>query len=281
MTSGTIVRVAAALLVCLASAAPSASEAQLGRLKQLKNKVRPDSAAKADAATKDSVSLANGEVVDSTPATKSRLSRAVGAAKKASDKFEDVTGVSTKDAALAASGMGLGSIAAKKLGVDPAGIASRAISQASQQRAAASKAKSAAGAIGSAGDLAKLAGMLDPSALQAAPKTRGTSATAAGLGLPGIGEAEGRAMVAFQQEMMQVAMAASGGDAAAQARLEEWNAIAMRHQPEIEKLALVGQTGDMAAIQKMYRLQLDMMREWSRSSAVKKTTRATGATVKP
>lgn len=284
MTSGTLTRYVAISLVAFATLAlPSDGDAQFGRLKQLENKVRPDSAALAENAAKDSIAVANGEVVDSTAPAKSRLSRAMGAAKKASDKFEDVTGVSTKDAALAASGMGIGAIAAKKLGVDPTNIASKAIAQANQQRAAGAKLKSTAGAAAGMGDLAKLTGMIDPAKLQAATKGKGATAAAlpAGLGLPGFGEAEAQAMIAFQQEMMQVAMAASGGDAAAQARLEAWNDIALKHQPEIEKLALTGQAGDMAAIQKMYRLQLDMMREWSRSSAVKKATRAAGGKAKP
>jgi hypothetical protein len=79
--------------------------------------------------------------------------------------------------------------------------------------------------------------------------------------------ADAQAVIAFEQEMMQVAVAASGGDAAAQARLDAWQAVVLEHQPEIERMTLAAQAGDLSTLQKMQRLQLDMMHEWSRTGA--------------
>ena len=76
-------------------------------------------------------------------------------------------------------------------------------------------------------------------------------------------QADAEALVAFQQEMMQLSMAASAGDAKATARLEAWQAIALKYQPELQRLSLAAGTGDVTAAQRMQRLQFDMIREWT------------------
>jgi hypothetical protein len=82
-------------------------------------------------------------------------------------------------------------------------------------------------------------------------------------------EADARAIAAFQQEMMQVAMAASNGDVAAQARLERWQAIALKYEPEIQKLSVAGSAGDMAAIQRLQVIQIEIIKEWANTASSK------------
>lgn len=79
----------------------------------------------------------------------------------------------------------------------------------------------------------------------------------------GYSEADARAMAAFQQEMMQVALAANGGDLAAQARLEGWEVIALKYQPEIEKLSVSASAGDFTAMQRLQVIQVTIIKEWA------------------
>ncbi len=110
----------------------------------------------------------------------------------------------------------------------------------------------------------------------------------AGQGMPGkawggFTEANARAIAAFQQEMMQVAMAASSGDVAARGRLERWQAIAVKYQPEIEKLSLAASGGDMASVHRLQVIQIDIIKEWANTGTVKavKPVKATKAVAKP
>src|SRR5437764_9006714 len=95
------------LTLALLAATPHSADAQLRALKRLKNAVSPDSATKAAEAAKDSADkaakLAAG---DTTTAKRSRLSSVVSTAAAASQKLEAATGVSAKDVALAATGVG-------------------------------------------------------------------------------------------------------------------------------------------------------------------------------
>jgi hypothetical protein len=293
MTATSIARRLTALLFAAAFVTvviPGSAEAQ-SRFKRLKNAVRPDSAARADAALKDSIAKGEASVAAAamalegttsaaSPGKKSRLKRAVSATKKAADKVEDVTGISAKDAALMATGVGVGAIAAKKLGVDPSSISARAMEAAgnvAQQRASASQVQRGAPAMQGVPSVEGF----DPAAMQAAMRAaqsrRASAATMppmpvtgpATTGMPGFSEADAKAMMAFQQEMMQVSMAASQGDAKAQARLERWAAIAEKYEPEMLKLSTsMSNTGaaDLKTIQRLHAIQIEMMREWSRTS---------------
>ena len=71
------------------------------------------------------------------------------------------------------------------------------------------------------------------------------------------------ALTTFQQEMMQLSMAASAGDASAKSRLEAWEALVLKYQAEMQKLSLAAGTGDIAAAQKAQRMQFDMIKEWN------------------
>ena len=124
-------------------------------------------------------------------------------------------------------------------------------------------------------DLMKMRGAASsPSAqmqgmLQGMPKSRAGGELTTGNPYAGFTEADAQAIAAFQQEMMQVALAASNGDVAAQARLERWQAIALKYQPEIEKLSLSGSTGDMAAIQRLQVIQIEIIKQWANTGSSK------------
>ena len=261
----------------LLAVTPLAANAQFGMLKKLKNSISPDSAAKIENAKNDSIALAAKLAVgDTTPLERSKFSRAVSAAGKASEKFEEVTGVSAKDAALAVSGVGATNLVAKKMGVDPVSLGAKALNL--RQQNAANKA--GPGGISGGGmpsipgmpnmaDLMKMRSAASSVQLPGVPKSRGGGQLTTGNPMMGFTEADAQAIAAFQQEMMQVAMAASGGDAAAQARLERWQAIALKYQPEIERLSLSGGAGDMAAIQRLQVIQVEIIKEWVNTSSSK------------
>ncbi|MEO8336405.1 MAG: hypothetical protein ABI664_15605, partial [bacterium] len=256
----------------LLAVTPLAANAQFGMLRKLKNSISPDSAAKVEAATNDSIALAAKFAAgDTTPLQRSKFARAVSAAGAASEKFESVTGVSAKDAALAVSGVSATNLVAKKMGVDPMSIGVKAYN-ARQQGAANRSAPTPSGMVGMPGmpSMAELAKMRQGSSnrMQTTSMPRGTD----GEVMPanawaGLTEADAREIAAFQQEMMQVAMAASNGDLAAQARLERWQAIALKYEPEIQKLSVSGSAGDVAAIQRLQVIQVEIIKEWANTAS--------------
>ena len=274
--------------VILLAAMPLAANAQFGMLKKLKNSISPDSAAKIENAKNDSIALAAKLAAgDTTPLERSKFSRALSAAGKASEKFEEVTGVSAKDAALAVTGVSATNLVAKKMGVDPMSLGTKAMSMRNQSVAgrAGMPGMPSAGTSGIPGmpNMAELMKMQSAAAqqsvqLQGAPKAR-SGQVISGNAMTGFTEADAQALAAFQQEMMQVAMAASGGDLAAQARLERWQAIALKYEPEIEKLTLAGSGGDMAAIQRLQVIQVEIIKEWANTGSSK--ARLTPKSVKP
>ena len=256
---------------------PQDASAQFGALKRLKNAVSPDSAAKVEAAKQDSIELAAKLAAgDTTPLQKSKFSRAVSAAGAASDKFEAVTGVSTKDAALAVSGAGATGLIAKKMGVDvnPMNLGAKALGRATSVQA---QAKLGMGGIPGmpsmpgAGSIPGMPNMADMMKMQQAATAQLQGAQRAVAGQPMTGNAlagmgftdvDARALAAFQSEMMQVAMAANAGDVAAQARLASWEAIALKYQPEIEKLSVSASAGDMASMQRLQAIQVSIIKDW-------------------
>ncbi|MEP6730290.1 MAG: hypothetical protein ABJE10_06620 [bacterium] len=280
MTHHMNVRTVIGTLIVLA-VTPGVASAQFGMLKKLKNSISPDSAAKVEAAKEDSIALAVKLAAgDTTPLERSKFSRMKSAAGSASDKFESVTGVSAKDAALAATGIGASGLIAKKMGVDPVSLGAKAL--VSRQQSMTGQASGIAGLAGlrSGGGLPGIPGMPNVAELlklqqtaalqmQNAPKGRANTAALTGNPMAGFSEADAKALAAFQTEMMQVAMAASNGDVAAQARLERWQTIALKYQPEIEKLSMAGSAGDMAAIQRLQVIQVEIVKEWAGTASLK------------
>lgn len=275
---GSVVRqISLALLsaALVVAATPRAADAQFGalkKLKELKDAVSgPDSAAKVKDSLAKVHAIANGEVAlpDTGKEEQSFFSRAKAAATKVSDKVESTTGVSVKDAALAASGAGLAGIAAKKLGVDPSTIAGNLVGKATE--GAQKKAAQAQGAVpgipGMPGGVSLQAMRAQSQAMQAqaamqAKALKGMAtpiaATAAMLGaMP-----DAQLMMAFQQSMAQVAMEATAGNPVARAKMEAWSGLAEKYETQAQALSATASAGDMAAITKLQALQVAMMREW-------------------
>jgi hypothetical protein len=262
---------AGAMLVALS---PSTSQAQFGRLKKLKEKFSaPDSAARA----KDSLAqIAAGVKPESVKVGKSFLQKSASVVSTANGALEATTGISMKDAALAATGVGAGNLMAKKLGLDPMSIGAQALANAkmsAQQRAM----QKVAGGVGQAGMPSMAGAGMDAAQLQAMQRAATTKANRAAMANPMVGngampnysQADIDALLAFQQEMSQLSLAASAGDPSARARLEAWEAVALKYQPEAQRLSAAAGAGDMGAVQKLQRLQFDIIKEWSRTGGSK------------
>jgi hypothetical protein len=272
----------------LVAVTPLVANAQFGMLKKLKNSISPDSAAKVESAKQDSIALAAKVAVgDTTPLGRSKFSRVVSAAGAASDKFEAVTGVSTKDAALAATGVGASGLIAKKMGVDPMSLGAKALNM--RQQNVTGKTAGLGGSAGMSGipgmpnmaDLMKMRQGAGAVQLQGAPTPRSGATVPTGYPMAEFTEADAKAIAAFQQEMMQVAMAASNGDLAAKARLERWQAIALKYEPEIQRLSISGSNGDMAAIQRLQVIQIEIIKQWANTGTSKSVKLSKPATKQP
>jgi hypothetical protein len=109
---------------------------------------------------------------------------------------------------------------------------------------------------------------------QAAMANAAASPVADPTAMGGLTKADAEALVTFQQEMMQLSMAASAGDAKATARLEAWQLIALKYQAEMQKLGLAAGAGDVTAAQRMQRMQFDLIREWNAGGAHAKLPKA-------
>lgn len=265
-TSTNIMRwlTAGALLVALM---PSPAHAQFGRLKKLKEKFSaPDSAARA----KDSLAqIAAGVKPESVQVGKSFLQKTGSVVSSANGALESATGISAKDAALAATGVGASNLMAKKLGLDPMSIGQQAIANAkmsAQQRAI----QKSAGKVGMQGagmgamDAAQMQAMQQGAMANAAVGARANSAAIANAyASAGYSQEDIDALTAFQQEMTQLSLSASAGDASSRTRLEAWEAIVLKYQAEMQKLALTAGSGDVTAAQKAQRMQFDMIKEWN------------------
>ena len=266
--------VAGAMIVALS---PSIAHAQFGRLKKLKEKFSaPDSAARA----KDSLEqIAAGVKPESVKVGKSMLQKGAAIVSTANGALESTTGVSLKDAALVASGVGASNLMAKKLGLDPMSIGAQALANAKMSAEQRAMQKATGGLSGGTGLSGMASAGMNAAQLQAMQRAATTRANRAAMANPMVGnpamanysQADIDALLAFQQEMSQLSMAASAGDPSARARLEAWEALALKYQPEAQRLSAAAGAGDMGAVQKLQRLQFDMMREWSRTGSLKST----------
>ncbi len=265
--------VAGAMIVALS---PSPAHAQFGRLKKLKEKFSaPDSAARA----KDSLEqIAAGVKPESVKIGKSMLQKGAAIVSTANGALEEKTGVSLKDAALVATGVGATSLMARKLGFDPMSFGAQALanSKLSPQQRAMQKVTGGLGrgaglsGMATAGmNAAQIQAMQRSAVANAATARPNRAAMADNAAMAGYSQADIDAILAFQQEMTRLSVAASGGDASAQARLQAWEAVVLRYNPEMQRLSVAASSGDMDAVQKLERLQFDMMREWTRTGGAK------------
>jgi hypothetical protein len=274
----------AAAAMTLLAVTPWQAHAQFGMLRKLKKAVSaPDSSARA---TDSLAQLAAGVKPESVKVGPGLLARGVAAGKSANSKMEAATGISAKDAALMASGVGAGNVIAKKMGVDPMSLGKAALAN-SRMKSEQHAMQAANGSLGV--NLSGLAGMSGMSSMaqlkqmqstitqagasrktqQAATGAPTTSAAMVSAAMAGVTQADAEALVAFQQEMMQVAMAASAGDATAKARLDAWQALTMKHEGEIQKLSIAAQGGDAGAVQKLQLMQVTIMKEWASTAGAK------------
>jgi hypothetical protein len=90
-----------------------------------------------------------------------------------------------------------------------------------------------------------------------------------GMTAPRVGQAallagapDAQVMIAFQQDMMQVAMDATSGNAVARAKLDAWQKLSESFEADAAKLSGPAAAGDMAAYAKLQQLQVGVMREW-------------------
>jgi hypothetical protein len=257
--------------VLLLALTPFPAHAQLGRLKKLKEKFSaPDSAARA----KDSLAqIAGGVKPESVKVGTSFLQKTGTVARTANGALESATGMSAKDAALAATGIGASNLVAKKLGLDPMSIGQQAIANAkmsSQQRAMQKAGTSGAAGMGGM-DAAQMQAMQRAAMANPASGARANPTPDGANGMPGYTQADVDALVAFQQEMVRLSMAASAGDAAAKARLEAWETLAVGRQQEMQTLSVAASAGDAGAVQKLQQIQFQLMREWMSTGGVKAT----------
>jgi hypothetical protein len=115
-------------------------------------------------------------------------------------------------------------------------------------------------------DVAQMQAMQQGAMANAAAGARANSAAmASAYANAGYTQDDIDALTTFQQEMMQLSMSASAGDASSRSRLQAWEAIVLKYQTEMQKLSLAASTGDMAAAQKAQRMQFDMIKEWNAS----------------
>jgi hypothetical protein len=269
--------VAGAMIVALS---PSNADAQFGRLKRLKEKFSaPDSAARA----KDSLEqIAAGVKPESVKIGRSMLQKGAAIVSTANGALESTTGLSVKDAALAATGIGASSLMAKKLGFDPMSFGAQALANSKLSAQQRMMQKATGGVSGGSGPSGMASAGMNAAQIQAmqraatanAATSRGNRAAAANAmagnaAMAGYSQADIDAILAFQQEMTQLSVAASAGDASARVRLAEWEAVVLRHNPEAQRLSMAASAGDMDAVQKLQRLQFDMMREWTRTGSLK------------
>lgn len=289
---------AALVVAAMAVASPMTASAQFGGLKKLIGNKKPklDTAAVVDSAaataapaataavapanatataatTKDSAAAA----VDTTKGKHhSFLGKALSAANKANDKIEQKTGISAKSVALnVATGGAAAALQAK--GAVGQGAAA-GLTGATNAGAAVKNGVTGAATGGVAGLLGKAVGSKIPNPMAGAASKMAHVPTAAGAmpqmmnpqmmqGMSGVGNqaalmAQQQELLAFQQEMMQVGQQASAGDAAAAARLQAWNTITMKYQPQIQALTIKASGGDMSAAQALNNLQMQMIHEW-------------------
>lgn len=275
-----IVRWLAAGAIVLAIS-PTPAHAQFGRLKKLKEKFSaPDSAARA----KDSLAqIAAGVLPESVKVGKSFLQKTGSVVSSANGALESATGISAKDAALAATGIGAGNLMAKKLGMDPMSIGQQAIANAkmSAQQRAMQKSAGKVGMPGAAGmsgiggmDAAQMQALQQAAMANAAAGARTNGAMGNAYAQAGYSQEDINALMTFQQEMMQLSTAASAGDPSARSRLEAWEAIAQKYQPEMQKLSIAASAGDMSAVQRMQRMQFDLIKEWNAGGVRSKVPKA-------
>ncbi|MGH7649953.1 MAG: hypothetical protein ACREND_17720 [Gemmatimonadaceae bacterium] len=253
--------VVAGMAIAMLSVVSTTSSAQFGLLKKLGKH-------KADSAAHDSTAVANGAIApmagaptaiaapdsaptapDTTKKHHSFFGKALSAAAKANNTVQQKTGIDTKSLALNVATGGMASMVTKAQGM--AALANGGSAN-------------VAGAVGQLGHGLPFGAKLGvATALTAVtPRLGAGGAAPATAHVPAPTSADQQDVMAFQQEMLDVQSKAANGDAGARARLEQWQAISVRFQPQITEASERASSGDQKAAKKLGDLELKMIREW-------------------
>lgn len=267
--------VVAGMAIAILSTVSTTASAQFGLLKKL-GKHKPDSA-------HDSTAVANGAIApavapaavaptamttpdsaaatapaaDTTKKHHSFFGKAVSAVGKANNAVQQKTGIDTKSLALNVATGGAYSAVTKAQGLmaaaksgDPSAAAAAALSQSGHKLPFGAKLGVATALTAVTPNIGSAFG--------------GTPATAKATGST---SADQRDVMAFQQEMLQVQSQAANGDAGARARLEQWQAISVKYQPQMTDATQRASAGDQKAAKQLADLQMKMIREWRAGGA--------------
>lgn len=249
--------VVAGLAVTMLSTVSTTASAQFGLFKKGKHK--------ADSTAHDSTAVSNGSIApdsaaaaasaDTTKKHHSFFGKAVSAVGKANNVVQEKTGIDTKSVALNVATGGAYSMVGKAQAVAAAANGGGA---------------NAAAALGQSLGTHKLplgAKLGVATALTAVTPNVGSmlSGKPAAAKAPGSTNADQQDVIAFQQEMLDVQSKAANGDAGARARLEQWQAISIKYQPQMTEATQRASAGDQKAVQQLSDLQLKMIREWRAS----------------
>lgn len=247
--------IVAGLAIAMLSTVSASASAQFGLFKKGKHK--------ADSTAHDSTAVSNGSIApdsaaapaaDTTKKHRSFFGKALSAAGKANNVVQEKTGIDTKAVALNVATGGMASVVG-------------------QAQAAATAAHgggaSAAATIGQSLGSHKLpfgAKLGIATALTAATPHTGSAIAGAPAMTAGVASAspnaDQRDVIAFQQEMLDVQSKAANGDAGAQARLAQWQAISVKYQPQMTEATQRASAGDQKAVKQLSDLQIKMIREW-------------------
>jgi hypothetical protein len=250
------------MAIAMLSAVSTTSSAQFGLLKKLGKH-------KADSAAHDSTAVANGAIApmagaptaiaapdsaptapDTTKKHHSFFGKALSAAGKANNTVQQKTGIDTKSLALNVATGGMASMVTKAQGMAALANGGGA---------------NVAGAVGQLGHGLPFGAKLGvATALTAVTPHLGAGGggAPATAHVPVSASADQQDVMAFQQEMLDVQSKAANGDAGARARLEQWQAISVKYQPQITEASQRASSGDQKAAKKLADLELKMIREW-------------------
>lgn len=253
--------VVAGAAIAMLSVVSTTASAQFGLLKKLGKH-------KADSAAHDSTAVANGAIAptavavpdsaagapaaDTTKKHHSFFGKALSAVGNANNAVQQKTGIDTKSLALNVATGGMASMVTKTQGMmaaaksgDPSAVAASALGQAGHKLPFGAKLGVAAALTAVTPNVSSMFGGAPASA-----KASGSTS------------ADQRDVVAFQQEMLQVQSKAANGDAGARARLEQWQAISVKYQPQMTDATQRASAGDQKAAKHLAQLQMKMIREW-------------------
>ncbi|GEM_PF-5201437 len=246
----------AAMAIAMLSTVSTSASAQFGLFKKGKHK--------ADSTAHDSTAVSNGSIApdSATAATadtakkhRSFFGRALSAAGKANNAVQEKTGIDTKSLALNVATGGMAGVVGKAQAAAAAANGGGAGAAAAIGQSLGSHKLPLGAKLGVATALTAVTPHIGAPVAAAPAPAMTTSAPNADQG----------DVIAFQQEMLDVQSKAANGDAGARARLEQWQAISVKYQPQMTAATQRASAGDQNAVKQLSDLQIKMIREWRAS----------------